>query len=49
MKVSTFFNILNKKIEKYDKMTINPFEVSHPVVLIWIDSVEDELQKDEIE
>lgn len=37
MKASTFFKILNKKIEKYDKMAINPFTIPQPIVLIWVE------------
>ena len=38
MKVSTFFKILNKKIEKYDKLATNPFTQPQPIVLIWIEN-----------
>ena len=37
MKVSTFFKILNKKIEKYDKMATNPFTMPQPIVLVWVE------------
>lgn len=37
MKVSTFFKILNKKIEKYDKIATNPFTQPQPIVLIWVE------------
>ena len=37
MKVSTFFKILNKKIEKYDKIANNPFTIPQPIVLIWVE------------
>lgn len=37
MKASTFFKILNKKIEKYDKMATNPFTAPQPIVLIWVE------------
>lgn len=37
MKASTFFKILNKKIEKYDKMATNPFTVPQPIVFIWVE------------
>ena len=37
MKVSTFFKILNKKIEKYDKISSNPFSMPQPIVLIWVE------------
>ena len=37
MIVSTFFKILNKKIEKYDKMSSNIFMRPSPIVLIWVE------------
>ena len=40
MKISSFFKILNKKIEKYDKMASNPFMSSPAFVLVWIDEPE---------
>ena len=46
MKVSTFFKILNKKIEKYDKMATNPFTQPQPIVIIW---VEDNDSKEDID
>ena len=43
MKFAKFFKILNKKIEKYDKMTSNPFvRPNSPITLVW---VEDEKKK----
>ena len=42
MKVSSFFKILNKKIEKYDKIASNPFLKPQPIVLIWVEDVESE-------
>jgi len=44
MKVAKFFKILNKKIEKYDKMATNPFFIPQPIILIW---VEDEPVEDD--
>ena len=41
MKVSTFFKILNKKIEKYEKLTNNPFEKPKQFILIWVEEVEE--------
>jgi hypothetical protein len=41
MKVSTFFKILNKKIEKYERMTTNPFTIPQPIVLIWLEESEE--------
>ena len=37
MKVAKFFKILNKKIEKYDKMASNPFTMPQPIILIWVE------------
>lgn len=38
MKLSKFFKILNKKIEKYDKKTSNPFKRANvPITLVWIE------------
>ncbi len=40
MKFVNFFKILNKKIEKYDKATSNPFKRANmPITLIWIEDV----------
>ena len=46
MKISTFFKILNRKIEKYDKKATNPFTVPQPIVLIWVEDA-NEIGKDE--
>lgn len=43
MKISAFFKILNKKIEKYNQIAINPFTNPQPIVLVWI---EDDTNKD---
>ena len=40
MKVSSFFKILNKKIEKYDKIASNPFLKPQSIVLIWVENIE---------
>ncbi|MCQ2754285.1 MAG: hypothetical protein MJ231_04460 [bacterium] len=37
MQISTFFKILNRKIEKYDKLTSNPFEVPQSITLVWVE------------
>lgn len=40
MKFVNFFKILNKKIEKYDKATSNPFKRTNiPITLIWVEDV----------
>lgn len=41
MKVTTFFKILNRKIEKYDKIASNPFLNPQPIILIWVEDVEE--------
>ena len=37
MNIPTFFKILNKKIEQYDKVAVNPFVQPQPIVLIWVE------------
>ena len=38
MKFAKFFRILNKKIEKYDKMASNPFyHTKVPITLVWVE------------
>ena len=41
MKATTFFKILNRKIQKYDKMASNLFEKPQKIVLIWIEEDND--------
>ena len=41
MKVSTFFKILNRKIEQYEKITTNPFTKPQPIILIWVEDVDE--------
>ena len=45
MYIKTFFKILNKKIEYYNKMAKNPFTIPQPVVLIWIEEDDDNSYK----
>ena len=46
MKFAKFFKILNKKIDKYDKATENPFTRAHvPVTLIWVEDIKDKNTK----
>ena len=47
MRLSTFFKILNRKIEKYDKMTSNPFLEPHPIILIWVEESDEQVFKTE--
>lgn len=42
MKVATFFKTLNKKIKQYDDIAKNPFTISRPIILIWIEDIEEE-------
>ncbi len=37
MKIASFFKLLNRKINKYDKLTQNPFSIPQPVVVIWVE------------
>ena len=46
MQINKFFRILNKIIEKYDKMASNPFyNVKIPITLIWIEDQNDSSDK----
>lgn len=40
MKIVSFFKTLNHKIEKYEKLTTNPFEFPQPITLIWVEDVQ---------
>ena len=46
MKVYNFFKILNKKIEKYDKMASNPFTQPQPIIIVWIEDIDSENKKE---
>ena len=41
MNIPNFFYILNKKIERYDKMAKNPFTIPQPIILIWVEEQND--------
>lgn len=41
MQVSSFFKILNRKIEKYDRLTQNPFTIPQSITIVWVEDVED--------
>ena len=45
MKMSSFFKILNRKIEMYNKMASNPFMESQPIIVIWIEKAKNEYQQ----
>jgi len=46
MKANTFFKILNRKIEQYDKKYSNFFEKPHPIILIWVEDYEEYEKKE---
>ena len=40
MKLNSFFKILNRKINKYDKAATNPFLDGKRVIVVWIEDDE---------
>jgi hypothetical protein len=38
MKIFAFIKLLNKKINKYDKLTSNPFGTPQPITLVWVEN-----------
>lgn len=40
MKINSFFKILNRKINSYDKKTSNPFEYKGKVIIVWVEDSE---------
>ena len=44
MNINSFFKILNRKINKYDKMATNPFIDSKRFVVVWIEESYDNEQ-----
>lgn len=40
MKISSFFKILKRKINKYDKIASNPFLNNKHVIIIWVEENE---------
>ena len=45
MNIPAFFRYLNMKIEKYHKMTTNPFLEPQPIVVIWVEEPTSEENK----
>ena len=41
MKVSSFFKILNRKINKYDKLASNPFLNPRNVIIVWVEDADE--------
>ena len=44
MKLASFFKTLNKKIEKYERMTKNPFNISRSIFIIWVEDDKNPLE-----
>lgn len=40
MKINSFFKILNRKINSYDKITSNPFLYKRKVIVVWVEDSE---------
>ena len=41
MKINSFFKILNRKINKYDKIATNPFCSDKKVIIVWVEESDD--------
>ena len=37
MKISSFFKILNRKIDRYDRLATNPFTDPKKVIIVWVE------------
>ena len=37
MKLHSFFKILNRKINMYDKLATNPFTDSRKLIIVWVE------------
>ena len=37
MGINSFFKILNRKINKYDKLATNPFTDSGRMIIVWVE------------
>lgn len=48
MKVSTFFKILNRKIEKYDRLATNPFTNPQAITLVWVEDVQTDKEAQDV-
>lgn len=42
MNVNSFFKILNRKINNYDKLAVNPFIDKHKMVIVWVEESDSE-------
>ena len=41
MKINSFFKILNKKINMYDKLATNPFTDKKRMIIVWVEDEKD--------
>ena len=47
MKIKSFFKLVNKKINKYDKATSNPFgTIPLPITLVWVEEDKNDNERD---
>ena len=37
MKINSFFKILNRKINRYDKLATNPFTDTKRMIIVWVE------------
>ena len=42
MNVNSFFKILNKKIDMYDKAATNPFVDKKRIIVIWVEEYDED-------
>ena len=41
MRLNSFFKLLNRKINMYDKLATNPFTDSKRLIVVWVEEIED--------
>ena len=42
MKINSFFKILNRKINMYDKLATNPFTDTRRMIIVWVEESKNE-------
>lgn len=40
MRLNSFFKLLNRKIDRYDKLATNPFTDSKRLIVVWVEETE---------
>lgn len=40
MKFVKFLNLLNKKIDKYNSVVSNPFDMARNITIVWVEDVQ---------